>query len=477
MVSLRFLGRSWRLVPAVLRAGLTLPFGEWRARRRRRKAPAETPWNEDPSSDLPRSALQVRVYTKRQRLWLSLMKDSDLMLKNRIEVRHLMTRDLLIVSPGTTAEEMTTLMDENRVRHLLVCGDDGRLLGIVSNRDLSERRGDSARAIMTPSPRTVSSDTPISAAITCLVDENISCLPVVNHGRLCGVITSTDLVLTLQCTLQLWLRVAQTVQSNPDWIDELEAAGKVIDDDLTVQQTHLEALGNRLKEIEVSEDGEVLKNFSREAVEMLEASKKLVEQIGDARNIIRDQTQWLASLIDLRTDSLTGLAGRRELPAILDMMLALRRRHKQPFSVVIVGIDDFEAILEENTDSLVAQMLRTVAELIGDGIRGSDFLTRYEDDTFVVVLPQTDLEGASVFSERLRKKALKQCGFTPPLRLRAGVVCALGDETSSALLARADAALAEASLVGGNAVVCHNGADFELVDRDLRAQPAPACPA
>ena len=53
------------------------------------------------------TAPELRPYSKRQQLLQELLNDAELLLKNRLEVRHLMTRDPLVVPPTTTLEEMT----------------------------------------------------------------------------------------------------------------------------------------------------------------------------------------------------------------------------------------------------------------------------------------------------------------------------------------------------------------------------------
>lgn len=58
---------------------------------------------------------------------------------------------------------------------------------------------------MTPKPNFVLPATPLGIAITHLVAGQISCLPVVDAGRVCGILTSTDLVLVAHAFLQLWL--------------------------------------------------------------------------------------------------------------------------------------------------------------------------------------------------------------------------------------------------------------------------------
>jgi diguanylate cyclase (GGDEF)-like protein len=155
--------------------------------------------------------LQFRVYAKRQSLLHALLNDTDLLTQNRIQVRHLMTRQPSTVLPKATVEEMRQVMTAGRVRHLLVCDEDGRLLGVVSNRDFHERCGRTAKELMTRKPHTIHVNSPLGPAITYLVEKHISCLPVVDGDRLCGIITTTDLVLTLQCALQMWLRMAQVM--------------------------------------------------------------------------------------------------------------------------------------------------------------------------------------------------------------------------------------------------------------------------
>lgn len=69
---------------------------------------------------------------------------------------------------------------------------------------------------MTSEPDFVSPDTPLGTAITHLVARQISCLPVVDAGRVCGILTTTDLVLVAHAFLQMWLRLRQEDSSAED---------------------------------------------------------------------------------------------------------------------------------------------------------------------------------------------------------------------------------------------------------------------
>jgi CBS domain-containing protein/Flp pilus assembly pilin Flp len=199
---------------AVLAAGVC-----WMQLRRRKRPAIAAAAAEEPST----SELQRQLYAKRQQLLRLLGNDSSVLLQNRMEVRHLMTCDLVTVPPTASRDQLLTLMSEKRVRHLLVCGADGDLLGVISNRDLHRLRGATAREFMTTSLRTVRPGAPLSPVITLLLNAGISCLPVVEDGRLCGVLTTTDLLLTLQGALQFLLRMAHYMQHDPLWNEQLDA--------------------------------------------------------------------------------------------------------------------------------------------------------------------------------------------------------------------------------------------------------------
>lgn len=94
-------------------------------------------------------------------------------------------------------------------------------MGIISDRDL-DRAGRTAANLMTPNPVAIDATMEISPAATLMIYRRISALPVVKEGRLCGLLTTTDLTLTLQCAL----RVLQTVN-----IDEEHSAAEAAAND------------------------------------------------------------------------------------------------------------------------------------------------------------------------------------------------------------------------------------------------------
>jgi acetoin utilization protein AcuB len=121
-------------------------------------------------------------------------------------VKDSMTREVVALSPQATAGEALALCRERRIRHLPVL-EDGRLVGIVSDRDLRSATpalGDPARAealgkivvheVMAREVATIHPDDPIEEAANAMRERKIGCLPVVEDDNLVGVITSSDVM-------------------------------------------------------------------------------------------------------------------------------------------------------------------------------------------------------------------------------------------------------------------------------------------
>ncbi len=174
-------------------------------------------------------ALQHRLFQKRQKIYHLLQGDMDTVLASQMKVRHIMSHRLTTVLPGTGADELRDMMKRKHLRHLLVCDPAGLLVGILSDRDIL-RGGKDAADMMTANPITVKPDTPISPAVTQMIDRHISCLPVVDKdSKPCAVLTSTDLMMALQCALQVLHKMAAEVASDAelesDNVESTVAAG------------------------------------------------------------------------------------------------------------------------------------------------------------------------------------------------------------------------------------------------------------
>lgn len=122
-----------------------------------------------------------------------------------------MSRDVEVVTPDTALMEIQEELHRHGFRHLLVV-EDGRLVGVISDRDVlravspfldtrvEEPRDVQtltrpAREVMRADPITVQPETPIEEAGRLLLENTISCLPVVDRERaLVGIVTSKDIL-------------------------------------------------------------------------------------------------------------------------------------------------------------------------------------------------------------------------------------------------------------------------------------------
>jgi len=120
-----------------------------------------------------------------------------------------MTKDPISVSPDTSILEAWKIMQNSQVRRLLVI-DKGKLVGIVTERDLrsvSPSRATSlsifeinylleklkVKEAMTSNPITVDADAPIEEAALIMKNNKVSALPVIEEGKVVGIITESDI--------------------------------------------------------------------------------------------------------------------------------------------------------------------------------------------------------------------------------------------------------------------------------------------
>lgn len=107
----------------------------------------------------------------------------------------LVTYNPLAIGLGATLEEALNSMDEYHFHHLPVVDDKRRLVGIVSDLDI-RRAGDAKELtvadVMTPAPESVTHNSPPLDALRLMLERRFHSVPVLEAGKLLGIITSTD---------------------------------------------------------------------------------------------------------------------------------------------------------------------------------------------------------------------------------------------------------------------------------------------
>jgi diguanylate cyclase (GGDEF)-like protein len=104
-------------------------------------------------------------------------------------------------------------------------------------------------------------------------------------------------------------------------------------------------------------------------------------------------------------DPLTGVANRRQFTAAVDAEWKRAMRRQESLAVLMIDIDFFKGVNDQHGHSYGDACLVKIAHLLRDELRrGNDLLARYGGEEFVVLLPETDLEGAKVVADRMREK-------------------------------------------------------------------------
>lgn len=118
-----------------------------------------------------------------------------------MKVRDIMTSPAIRIAPGESAEVAARILTHYNIGILPVCGEDGRLYGVVTDRDLVTRCLASGKApgktrvadVMTGSVQWASPDMDAGAAAHLMGSRQVRRLPVLDEGKLCGMVSLGDL--------------------------------------------------------------------------------------------------------------------------------------------------------------------------------------------------------------------------------------------------------------------------------------------
>ena len=127
----------------------------------------------------------------------------DDLLRGHLEVRHLATKEPITITPDQSVEAARAMMEKYNVDYLLVCNADRSLVGFVSKHYLERNHFKRVVDAMATQPLFVSPNALLNPTVTHMLNEGVFCVAVVKDGKAVGVLTATDIQLTLQVTLQI----------------------------------------------------------------------------------------------------------------------------------------------------------------------------------------------------------------------------------------------------------------------------------
>jgi two-component system, cell cycle response regulator len=156
-------------------------------------------------------------------------------------------------------------------------------------------------------------------------------------------------------------------------------------------------------------------------------------------------------------DTLTGLSNRSYFQNELRKFLSIGARYSRPFSLMMLDVDFFKKVNDTYGHDVGDNVLKTVATALMSHVRSHDVAARFGGEEFVILLPETPLNGAVAVAERIRM-TVESCDFEP-MGCHHHVTISIGiSEFPSSgvefdeLIKRADEALYKAKESGRNRV-------------------------
>ncbi|PQV63150.1 PAS domain S-box-containing protein/diguanylate cyclase (GGDEF) domain-containing protein [Abditibacterium utsteinense] len=166
-------------------------------------------------------------------------------------------------------------------------------------------------------------------------------------------------------------------------------------------------------------------------------------------------------------DALTGTKNRRAFTEKLEEEWSRARRYGTPLSLVMFDVDKFKLYNDSFGHPAGDEVLKRVARILMAAIRGTDFAARYGGEEFVLILPNTDADGAMILAQRLRQKIESAPWKERQVTASLGVSSILPiHKVAADLLSAADGALYHSKENGRNRVT--HTRDMEVLPDSLQ---------
>lgn len=201
---------------------------------------------------------------------------------------------------------------------------------------------------------------------------------------------------------------------------------------------------------------------SRELRHLIESNEKLQVALDRAEAKMHEQARTIADYAArVRTDALTKVMNRGAFDEELMRRLAEWHRRERPFTVIMLDVDQFKAVNDQFGHQAGDLVLQYVAQVLHNTLREMDLLARFGGDEFAILLPDTNLDEATLAADRLRERIeavqIPVDGQSLSLTVSLGLAEVLPSDNEETVLSRADEALYAAKESGRNRCSYHDG--------------------
>ena len=136
--------------------------------------------------------------------------------------------------------------------------------------------------------------------------------------------------------------------------------------------------------------------FKRDETVLKVTRESLVRQVQELREL-KEKFEWIA-----QTDPLTELPNRRGMSEKLEFEKLRYKRSEKPFGIILADMDSLKQINDNLGHDAGDKILIQIAKIFRFCCRRTDLVARWGGDEFMVLLPDTDLEGTQTIAEKIR---------------------------------------------------------------------------
>jgi diguanylate cyclase (GGDEF)-like protein len=231
----------------------------------------------------------------------------------------------------------------------------------------------------------------------------------------------------------------------------------------------------KVEGLELGADDYITKPFQHaELLARIRAGKRIV----DLQKELVEANKRL-ELLSI-TDGLTRLYNHRHFQDELARAFEESARYQRPLSLAIIDIDFFKKVNDSYGHAVGDEVLKAVSKLYRESVRSTDLVARYGGEEFAVMMPETDLDDAIAFAEKIRTMIESATIDTQAGPLKCTVSIGVASvpftrtKSSKDLIVQADKALYRAKRAGRNQVQAEKRRD---VNRPTRREAQPPQPA
>ena len=264
---------------------------------------------------------------------------------------------------------------------------------------------------------------------------------------------------------------------------QLRDLARNVASDVGAHNSFVESIADQLVGIEqgTDEGGAVVMDV---VAKMLDANKRLQTRLEDAEQKIQNQAEEIRNQqFEARTDALTRLANRRAFDSFLVESTELFVTHRQPFSLIMLDVDNFKQFNDVHGHPAGDEVLRTVGRTLGRAVNTGDLACRYGGEEFAVILSNMTIADGQLAAERIRKAiegmSVQFGGNALRVTASVGVAGCMAGEEPAALVRRADEAVYGAKKNGRNCSFWNDGeiAHLIVLAKAAAAEPTAKTPA